>query len=115
MCSNTKKYTLKYSYILTTVPEVLCPRPVSDNGTITVSWSYVHTGGLPLTGVSVQYRYIEGSSTNTESVTELNENANMTRVNGLIAGEDYTFIVNATNENGSSLAECPAVNHLVGE
>ena len=101
--------------ILTTVPEVVCSKPVSENGTLTVSWSYIHTGGLPLTGVSVRYRYVEGFSINTEIVQGVIKSAVMARAHDLVVGKDYTFIVNATNMYGSSIAECPAINHLVGE
>ena len=97
-----------------TVPNVTCPRPVSNNGTITASWSYVHTGGLPLTGLSVMYSYEEGASTVARSVG-VNLDDFMASVSGLVAGEEYTFTVIAENTNGSSSTVCEPVDHIVGE
>ena len=51
-----------------TVPNVTCPRPVSSNGNVIASWTYVHTGGLPLTYLSVMYSYEEGALTVSRSV-----------------------------------------------
>ena len=36
---------------------------VSANSVITVTRSYIHTGGLPLTNVSVEHAFIEDSKT----------------------------------------------------
>ena len=102
-------------HMYNTVPEVVCPQPVSDNGTITVRWSYVHTGGLPLSGISVQYRFREGLSTVTETVSGVDTSDLMTKVCNLLAGEVYTFTVHAENRNGYSSSECRPVNHIVGE
>ena len=80
------------------------------------TWSYVHTGGLPLTGLSVTYSYEEGVSTVTRSVgVNLAIDDFMVTVSGLVAGEEYTFTVTAENSNGSSSTACEPVNHIVGE
>ena len=95
------------------VPNITCPRPISSNGNIRASWSYVHTGGLPLTGLSVTYSYEEGVSTVTRSVG-VNLDDLMVTVSGL-AGEEYTFTATAENINGSSSTACEPVNHIIGE
>ena len=43
------------------VPAVSCNPPVSSSGVVTVTWCYIHTGGLPLTNVSLVYTFIEDS------------------------------------------------------
>ena len=78
------------------------------------TWSYVHTGGLPLTGLSVTYSYEEGVSIVTEPVG-VNLDDFMVTVSGLVAGEEYTFTVIAENSNGSSSTVCEPVNHIIGE
>ena len=78
------------------------------------TWSYVHTGGLPLTGLSVTYSYEEGESTVTRSVG-VNLDDSMVTVPGLVAGEVYTFTVMAENSNGSSSTACEPVNHIIGK
>ena len=79
------------------------------------SWMYVHTGGLPLTDLSVMYSYEEGASTVSRSVNGVNLNDLSVTVSGLVAGEEYTFTVTAENSNGSSSTVCEPVDHIVGE
>ena len=78
------------------------------------SWTYIHTGGLPLTDLSVMYSYEEGASTVSRSVG-VNLNDLSVTVSGLVAGEEYTFTVTAENSNGSSSTVCEPVNHIIGE
>ena len=42
----------------TSVPEITCPMPLSEDGIITVSRSYVQTGGLPLTALMKLVTYM---------------------------------------------------------
>ena len=69
----------------------MCPQPVSDNGTITVRWSYIHNGGLPLSDVSVQYRFQEGSLTVTKAVFGVSITDVTVEVHNLVVGQEYTF------------------------
>ena len=79
-----------------------------------LSWSYRHTGGLPLTGLSLICRFEEGASAVTRSV-DVNLSDFMVAVRALLAGVEYTFTVTAENTNGSSNTECQPVDHIVGE
>ena len=87
---------------------------MSRNGNITASWTYIHTGGLPLTDLSLMYSYEEGASTVSRSVG-VNLNDLSVTVSGLVAGEEYTFTVTAENSNGSSSTVCEPVNHIIGK
>ena len=94
-----------------------CLPPESDheNGVITIRWSYVHTGGLPLTGVSVWYGFKQGSLVVGSQVPHVGLNDMMAQVTNLFAGEEYTFNITAENANGSSSAVCQPVDILLGE
>ena len=91
-----------------------CPRPVSRDGSIIAAWSYVHTGGLELTGVSVMYSYQEGTSINTRPVAVQKDDV-MVTVPDLVVGRQYTFTITAENMNGSSSTVCEAIDHMIGE
>ena len=105
---------IHFFIIYNIVPEILCPMPESMNGNIVVSWSYVHTGGLPLTGLSVNYTYEEGTSTVTNSV-DVDTNDMRVTVSGLVTGREYTFTVTAYNANGSNSTVCIPVDHRIGK
>ena len=102
-----------HSYIQT-VPEVVCPRPVSQNGLIVVAWSYVHTGGLELTSVSVMYSSQDGTSINTTLVVVQKDDV-MVTVPDLVVGRQYTFTITAENMTGSSSTVCEPIDHMIGE
>ena len=85
----------------------MCNDPVFDHGGITVAWSYIHTGGLPLDSVSVSYTFEEGSTVSDPvSVTVSNAEATMVNVPRLGAGVRYTFMITAVNSIGSSYIMC---------
>ena len=89
--------------------------PQSENGKVTVTWDYRHTGGLNLTQVAVDYRQEETETfqvLSRDSDSELNKNS--LEVQNLTAGYTYIFRISATNNNGSTSVECPSVIHTVG-
>ena len=116
-------YTLMTTYIISistiiTVPALICNAPVSSNGVVTVTWSYIHTGGLPLTSVSVSYRSnedLKASESVSVPVTVTATNVTSVVVPGLVAGFEYTFNLTAQNKNGSSSILCGPTLHRVGE
>ena len=101
--------------ILYTVPEVECSNPVSADGIITVQWNFVHTGGLNLTGLSAEYSFVDGTSTEVRLVTVDGLSTTTIKQRGLVAGFDYTFSITAENSNGSSTVTCSPVQHSIGE
>ena len=88
--------------------------PLSEDGIITVSWSYVHTGGLPLTGLSVMYSYIDHQTTLTNPVAISDVGSLSATVSGLVVGFMYTFSITAENSIGSSTTTCEPVSHEIG-
>ena len=97
------------------MPEVQCFDLVSANGVIMVQWTFVHTGGLNLTGLSGMYSYIDGISTVTEPVTISSSDVTFVNMSGLVAGFDYTFIITAKNSNRSSTVSCRPTRHIIGD
>ena len=97
------------------VPEITCPMPLSEDGIITVSWSYVHTGGLPLTALSVMYSYVDHQTTFTNPVPISDVSSLSATVSGLVVGFMYTFSVTAENSMGSSTTTRASVLHEIGK
>ena len=89
--------------------------PLSEDGIITVSWSYVHTGGLPLTALSVMYSYVNRQTTVTNPVAISDVGSLSATVSGLVVGLVYTFSITAENRNGSSTTVCEPVLHEIGK
>ena len=100
-----------------TVPFPEChSAPVSMRGIITVSWTYVHTGGLNITRVMIEYKDLsneqfEGSKTVDE--TDLNDNS--VPFSGFEAGSTYEFEITAYNGIGNANVACPPVLHEIGK
>ena len=101
--------------ICISVPELVCSDPVSADGIITVQWSFIHTGGLNLTGLSAVYSFTDGTLTVTESFAIPSLDATSVNVSNLVAGFVYTFAITAENSNGSSTVSCKPTPHQNGE
>ena len=89
----------------------MCNAPVSSNCIITVTWSYIHTGGLPLTNVSV---FTEDSTIAINPIQVESIDTTSVEVPDLVAGFEYTFNI-TTENNGSSSILCGPTLHRVGE
>ncbi len=87
--------------------------PSSENGVITVSWDYVHTGGLNLTSVQILSWSVNGHSVYSVG-TDCTSNC-VFSVAGLKAGFSYIFAINSSNSEGSVVVKCPEVIHSIGE
>ena len=98
-----------------TVPAPLCSNiPTSEGGVINVTWSYIHTGGLNLTEVVVEYSESgDFQDLQNGNLTDLSQTS--LEVLNFTAGQTYSFQVTASNQMGSSSVLCPAVNHSVGK
>ena len=72
-----------------------------------VTWSYIHTGGLPLTNVSMSYTY-EDEFIISKPVPVLISGVDTTRITvpNLEAGFRYTFNVTSQNRIGSTSTLC---------
>ena len=104
---------LLFSIVL--APVLTCDAPVSSNGVITATWSYIHTGGLPLTSVSVVYTYTEGSTVNHVLIDVPNIHATSVSVAGLTTGFKYTFNITTGNDYGTSSILCGPILHAIGK
>ena len=94
---------------------MVCPRPESQNGVIIVSWSFVHTGGLPLTNISITYGFQQDLSRNILIPVPGGISARFVMVPNLVAGEVYIFNIIAENTYGSSTVQCEGILHELGE
>ena len=113
-------------------PDVAClEQPVVNDTELVVIWSYVHTGGLNITSTVVEYHNdssdvfkplpsspsntsgsgsLQSSGTGEEALTSTNS----TSLPLPLAGVTYFFRVTATNEQGSTTAECPSILMTTG-
>ena len=82
------------------------------NGTIILAWSYIHTGGLPLTNVSVSY-YESGLSPIPIPLTSVD--TTLVTIPDLKAGFEFTFNITAENSEGPSSILCGPVTYVHGE
>ena len=94
----------------------MCNAPVSSNGVIIVAWSYIHTGGLPLTNVSVSYTY-ESNTTKRSPISIPISSVDTTSVNvdSLEAGFEYSFNITASNTYGSFSIVCGPTLYVLGK
>ena len=98
-----------------TVPAPLCSNiPTSEGGVINVTWSYIHTGGLNLTEVVVEYSE-SGDFQDLQNGNQTDLSQTSLEVLNFTAGQTYSFQVTASNQMGSNSVLCPAVNHCVGK
>ena len=94
------------------VPALTCNATISASGVITVTWSYIHTGGLPLTNVSVFYTYIDGSAISSPiSIPVSGLDTRVATVSTAESALEYTFNVTAQNSIGSSSILCGSTLH----
>ena len=83
----------------------------ASNGDVVVTWRYIHTGGLSLTEVRVQYRLQSDSMLTTLPV---GVSSTSTSIDDLVTGEQYLFRVNATNDEGFDIALLPLFSPTIG-
>ena len=120
--TNTHLHTCTYTH---TVPALMCNAPVSSSGVITVTWSYIHTGGLPLTNLSISYTYSMSTSgsivfrdsrpMNNTVLSISNVDTTSVMIPNLVAGAEYMFIITAENSIGSSSITCGPTSHIIGK
>ena len=89
-------------YEMHAVPAVICNAPASSNGVMTVTWSYIHTGGLPLTNLYLTYtRSIPGNgSKQLNAVSNVSVDTTLMMLPNLVTGAEYMFNVTAETAMG---------------
>ena len=85
-----------------------------------MSWSYMHTGGLPLNSVSVSYMIEDDASVSPIPIpvtTIITDDVHVTSVNvsGVSAGDKYTFNITAENDIGSFNLVCGPTTIQIGK
>ena len=117
--TNTLSFTLRLLPFFThPVPALQCASLVSANGAVELTWTYNHTGGLPLTRLSVSYTAIDDSGsaiTIPSPVTVSSVDATSVTISTLEAGFEYGFNITAENKNGSSSIQCGPIPHVIGK
>ena len=78
-----------------------------------MEYSFRHTGGQPLTKVSISYT--SSSSTTQQPGPPVGVADTMATIPGVVAGYSYTVAVTATNLNGSTTAACPSISVTSGK
>lgn len=84
---------------------------LSRNGGILVTWSYTHTGGLPLTSLNITYTYTNGLVMVQRVGLEKQDHT----LPSLVAGQTYSVSVTAANRIGDATSQCEPVQHLIGK
>ena len=97
------------------VPAVMCNASLSANSVVMVTWSYIHTGGLPLTNVSVSYTY-ENEFIISRPIAVSNISVDTIRITvpDLEAGFRYNFNVTAQNRLGLTSTLCGLMIRISG-
>ena len=85
----------------------------ASSGAVIVTWSYIHTGGLPLTNVSVSYA--NDNSLSPIPIPLISVDTTSVTIPDLKAGFEYTFNVTAENSEGSSSTVCGPITPKSGD
>lgn len=103
---------LYYTFL---VPTLSCHRAeLDDKGNIFLQWTITHSGGEPITALSVDYAVRQGRITQVFLGPPIHVSDNAVSVPSE-PGANYIFLITATNSAGSNAAECPAVSTEHGE
>ena len=105
------------------VPTPVCSEsPRVDDDRLIVTWSYTHTGGLPITSADVLFKPDTSShlslAFSSINGAELDMLSVMNREDSIPlpeAGLYYQFTVIAGNDEGENDAECPSIRLDYGE
>ena len=92
-----------------------------DLASVRIEWETIHTGGLELDSISIEYAALSGNGTTSENFTVVYDAtfdtdgvANLVTLP--LAGLNYTFRVSAENSEGESVPSvCPPIFLLIGE
>ena len=98
-----------------TVPAAVCDSAIGEFGHITITWSFVHTGGRPLTSVIINYIIEQGDTSVTRSGPETQLGAASATIPSLPARYSYIPLIVITNFEGTSTIQCPRVELSTGK
>ena len=97
------------------VPAINCSVQESTaSGGITVNWSSIHAGGLPLTDLSINYSFGHNLTLANGSMIVDDLNSTSTTVFDLVVGFMYMFTLTAESSTGFSTIPCGSILLTVG-
>ena len=96
--------------ILYLAPELQSVTLTNVNGNITVKWTFIHTGGIPLDNISISCR-----GANITLLCESECTGQSVSVGPVIAGSNYTCIISATNSIGSDMMNTNSIIVITGK
>ena len=99
--------------ILYLAPELQSVTLTNVNGNLTVKWTFIHTGGIPLDNISISCRSEEG--TNITLLCESECTGQSISVGPVTAGSNYTCIITATNSIGSDMMNTNSIIVITGK
>jgi len=100
----------------TSAPAPVCRTVVQSSGGLKVEYGFLHTGGQRITMVAISYIVTDMSGGGTtQDGPNVTVNSTEVFVTDLVAGHLYTVRVTAANLNGSTTANCPALNLTEGD
>lgn len=91
---------------------------------MTVTWRYLHTGGLNLSSISLlyainkphpQFQLLSEVPIPREGTLDGSNGPFIFPVQDLPAGNSYTFKITSSNDIGNSSTTCPPVAHSTGD
>ena len=96
------------------VPSLSCDSVQPIGGGIHVSWSFAHTGGLPLTALMLTYTFMAGGVLESRDGPEVSTDATSADIDALVTDVVYTATVEATNANGATSVQCQSLAITTG-
>ena len=103
------------------VPELQSVLLTNVNGNLTVKWTFLHTGGIPLNNISISCEELEESDNSSELTstllcTSMNECiVESISVGPVTAGTNYSCIVTVSNSIGNDMMRSNTINVITGK
>ena len=107
--------------MLCLVPELQSVILTNVNGNLSVKWTFIHTGGIPLNNIIISCEELEESSNSSEVINTLVCTSmsdciiQSISVGPVTAGTNYSCIVTVTNSIGNDMMRSNNINVITGK